>query len=184
MCAHRTSLSGWNSLSISERGFWYWVYFSITGLGDLAPCAWASVESACLLIEWTRWSVIEMRLRQTGGLLVSQTRRVETPDNVLSVNVYKPKHFCTEEFLTLVLKLLQYSNKQITVNICLTDKQQPLFMCYQIYVSQFESLSSLTNTPNKPTNHLSLLSRLCRAWQHTHCCRTTRSKIVTWVCDK
>lgn len=51
---------------------WESVYFFSNWIGKAADFGWVCTwESVCLLIEWMSWSVMEMKLGQTGSLLVS-----------------------------------------------------------------------------------------------------------------
>lgn len=55
---------------------WESVYFFSNWIGKAADFGWVCTwETVCLLIEWMSWSVMEMKLKQTGGLLVSRTSR-------------------------------------------------------------------------------------------------------------
>lgn len=79
---HRESFSESEGLGRSRRGSQGAVGITLVGcsclgrpwISDGWTCTW---ECVCLLIEWVSWSVIEMRLKQTGGLLVDQTLPVQ-----------------------------------------------------------------------------------------------------------
>lgn len=119
-------------------------------------------ESVCLLIEWTSWSVIEMKLRQTGGLLLSRTIQAGSGTGAVCGCAFK----CAEGFffLSILMFCLQITTTWKT--LCLTFETSG--------VSKLKRPLG-TNAPTHPhrrpqsTRHsfVSTLEVLWRAWQQT-----------------
>lgn len=187
--------------------FWESVHFSTIGSeGQLL--SWLGVRArvlvcVCLLIEWMSWSVIEMRLRQTGGLLVGQSRRagsttqcslcecceIKTCNRARSTVLFVrscPLIVHDESIFRMIFSSVGQRGKahlMMIVNIC------PWSVCCAVCTPShhwltsppyYECLQSVPSSISHP------LEALWRAWQQTHRRPATRtwSGRVAWVCDK
>ena len=101
-----------------RRDFWgislllnNWIESTWICDGPACTCGGACM-CVCLLIEWMSWSVTEMRLRRTGGLLVGealpvlQDRKQPWRHNVQSVNV-RNNTGSNPELLSFILQMFK-----------------------------------------------------------------------------
>lgn len=105
-CVRRGSIVVSIQKGRSRADVWESVYFFNNWIGKAADFGWVCTwERVCLLIEWMSWSVMEMKLRQTGGLLVSRTSRAGRAAPCCRYMCVTALQMCVEGFFFLHLNI-------------------------------------------------------------------------------